>query len=315
MSNKHITIEQLIFIEKYYIEGLTGREAARRLRIGKDKVLHYFKQLKANKSTSEIYNQYKRNKQKCGRKKIQLSQRKLEDIEKKLNNDWSIDAICGRDKREKQLERVCTKTLYRIVKSKPKLKRLLRRSGRKGRKQEETRGKLNTGKTIHQRNESYQITQEFGHYEGDTIVGEKRQSAIVTLVEKQSKKIVLRKASRKSEDVLNGIQTWLEESPIVKTITFDRGKEFSKWEEMEKRAEIEIYFSDPGRPGQRGLNENSNGIIRKDFPKKTDLSKYSQEELDIIAEKWNNIPRKILGYLTPNEKYNELAKLEIISTV
>ncbi|QVK18545.1 IS30 family transposase [Mycoplasmatota bacterium] len=136
-------------------------------------------------------------------------------------------------------------------------------------------------------------------------MGEKRKSAIVTLVEKQTKYIILLKASRKSEDVKLATCNWLNELPnnCIITITFDRGKEFSKWKEIEQESLVDtgIYFGDPGSPGQRGLNENSNGIVRKDLPKSTNLSVYTQEELNLIANKWNSIPRKFLNYLTPVE--------------
>ena len=78
---------------------------------------------------------------------------------------------------------------------------------------------------------------------------------------------------------------------------------------------IEIYFGDPGSPGQRGLNENSNGIVRKDLPKSTDLSAYSQEELNMIAYKWNSIPRKSLDYKTPNEVIKEATGFESLLPV
>jgi len=73
---------------------------------------------------------------------------------------------------------------------------------------------------------------------------------------------------------------------------------------------VEIYFGDPGSPGQRGLNENSNGIVRKDLPKSTDLSVYSQEELNIIANKWNSVPRKSLNYRTPAEIIKKVTGFE-----
>ena len=216
-------------------------------------------------------------------------------------------------------ERVCTSTLYRLAKKGIIDCKKLRRLGkRKKNGQIEKRGKNNTGKTIHERNEVYPLSSEnieYGHFEGDTIVGEKRQSAIVTLVEKATKCIVLLKASRKSDVVTNSINNWLERIDLnpIKTITFDRGKEFSKWLEIEDKKEgLKVYFADAGSPGQRGLNENSNGIVRKDLPKSTDLSIYSQEELNEIANKWNNIPRKILNYLTPLEMLKKLTGLTAI---
>ena len=89
----------------------------------------------------------------------------------------------------------------------------------------------------------------------------------------------------------------------TQTITFDRGKEFSKWKEIEQESKIpiEIYFSDSGVPGQRGLNENSNSIVRQDLPKSTDLSVYSQKKLNEIAMKYNPVSKRSLNYYTPEE--------------
>ena len=136
--------------------------------------------------------------------------------------------------------------------------------------------------------------QEYRHFEEDTTGGKHRQSAIVTLVEKKSNYIVLLKASRKSQDVKKATLDWLNNQVkvTIKTITFYRGKECSKWKEIEQESKVpvEIFFSDPGAPGQRGLNENSNSIVRQDLPKSTDLSIYSQEKLNEIARTYHRVP-------------------------
>ena len=308
MLHKHITINQLISIQLYQKSGINANEASKLLNIGKDKTYYYYRQFKKGLSVLEIYNQYKNNKTKCGRKKIQFSEEKIEEIDLLIEDEWSVDAICGRDKLLEKDERCSTKTLYRMFSEGLFDIRKLRRKGkRKPNNHVETRGKITDCKTISERNEKYEKVKEnieFGHFEGDTIIGEKRKSAIVTLVERKTKNIVLLKASRKSQDVFESIKNWLNQLPkgAVKTITFDRGKEFAKWKELEELNRGEIYFSDPGSPGQRGLNENSNGIVRRDLPKSTDLSKYTQNELSKIADKWNSIPRKSIDYFTPNER-------------
>ena len=307
MLQKHITINELTNIHIYFLKGINAYQCSNLMNIGKDKAYYYFNLFKKGFTVLQIFNNYKENKSKCGRKKLILSKEKCIEINELLDKDWSVDAICGRDKLVESDERCSTKTLYRMVKDGLFDETKLRRNGkRKKNYQKETRGKINDCKTIHERDEKYPKANpsiEFGHFEGDTIVGKKRKSAIVTLVERQSKYIVLLKASRKSEDVLNAIKTWLTSVPYkgIKTIVFDRGKEFSKWQEIESLKRCEIYFSDAGSPGQRGLNENSNGIVRKDLPKSTDLSKYSQKELNKICNKWNSIPRKSLKYFSPEE--------------
>lgn len=319
MLQKHITINELINIEGNFYNGVKPLECARRMAIGKDKVYYYYKKFKEGKTIENIFKEYQSNKKKCGRKLIILKKESLVKINKRLDLDWSLDAIAGRNKKDSTDDVVCTGTLYKMAKRGVIDCSKLRRFGkRKKNGQIETRGKNNTGKTIHERNEKHPESSksiEYGHFEGDTIIGEKRLSAIVTLAEKVTKCIILLKGSRKSEDVKNALNEWLKRNELnpIKTITFDRGKEFSKWSEVEETKEgLEIYFGDPGSPGQRGLNENSNGIVRKDLPKSTDLSKYSQDELDRISEKWNNIPRKILGYLTPMEMLKKVTGLSTI---
>lgn len=307
MLHKHITIELLTSIQIHYYRGIKGYICARLLKIGKDRVYRYYKEFKKGLSVIEIFELYKSNKLKCGRWKLTLSPDKLVNIKLKLIGDHSIDSICGRDKLVNAEERCSTKTLYRIVKDGYLPIKLLRRKGQKKySKKEETRGKINNCKTILDRDTLYPEAKAnliFGHFEGDTIVGKKRDSAIVTLVDKHSKYIILLKASRKSEDVYTAISNWSKNvnQKKIKSIIFDRGKEFSRWKEIEKETKIDIFFSDPGSPGQRGLNENSNGIVRKDLPKSTNLSKYTQKELNKIADKWNSIPRKSLDYFTAKE--------------
>lgn len=111
--------------------------------------------------------------------------------------------------------------------------------------------------------------------------------------------------SRKSQEVKEATLDWLNKQvkATIKTVTFDRGKEFSKWNEIEQESKVpvEIFFSDSGAPGQRGLNKNSNSIVRQDLPKSTDLSIHSQEKLNEIAMKYTRVPRRSLNYYTPEE--------------
>ena len=179
MSYKHITINELTNIEANYKLDIKARECAIRMKIGKDKVYTYYKMFMKGLTVIEIYNQYLENRKKCGRKHIDLSEEKLNEIDYKLDNDWSLDAIAGRDKIEQVAERCSTKTLYNMVKRALLDKTKLRRKGKRNPKgHNETRGKINVCKTIHERDEKYpyaRTNEEYGHFEGDTIVGEKRK--------------------------------------------------------------------------------------------------------------------------------------------
>ena len=309
MSDHHININQLTNIESNYYLGVNAYEGVRHMQIGKDKVYTYYRLLKKGFSVEEIYFNYKQNKKCCGRKEITLSQQKVQEIHELLGQEWSLDAIAGRDKLMGHSERVSTKTLYKLVKNGSiDAKKVPPKGKNNPKNHKETRGRINDFKIIHQRDEWYpkaSMNQEYGHFERNTIIGKNCQPTIVTLVEKTSKYIVLLKASRKSQDVKDAILNWLNEQVEIgiKIITFDRGKEFSRWKEIEQKSKLplEIYFSDPGAPGQRGLNDNSNSIVRQDLPKSTDLSVHSQKKLNEIAMKYNRIPRKSLNYYTPAE--------------
>ncbi len=100
----------------------------------------------------------------------------------------------------------------------------------------------------------------------------------------------------------------------IKTIAFDGGKEFSKWKEIEQESKtsVEIFFSDPESPRQRGLNENSNSIVRHDLPKSTDLSIHSQEKLNEISMKYNRVPRRSLKYYTTEEIMKKVTGLNLL---
>lgn len=174
----------------------------------------------------------------------------------------------------------------------------------------EKRGKQSYRRTIDQRNSEYpNYEKEFGHLEGDTIVGKDHKSAVLTLAERQSKLIIaLRIKGRKAEDIQETFDNWFKDIPrnLFKSITFDCGKEFSQWKTLSNKHDINVYFAEPGRPSQRGLNENSNELLRRDgLPKQMDFTNVSQSDLSSVANFRNAIPRKSLGYRTPLEVFIE----------
>ena len=144
-----------------------------------------------------------------------------------------------------------------------------------------------------------------GDWEGDTIIGKNHQQAIVSLVDRYSKITLLYKVSRKTaEEVKDAIITCL--TPFKKvshTITFDNGLEFCAHESISKEINVDIYFARPYASWQRGLNENTNGLVRQFFPKNYDFTQISQSDLDYVMRNLNNRPRKTLGYKTPVEVF------------
>jgi IS30 family transposase len=149
-----------------------------------------------------------------------------------------------------------------------------------------------------------------GHWEGDLIIGKNNRSAVGTLVERSTRFVLLlhlpegRDASSVKAAMMRAIATL--PARLVKTITWDQGKEMARHLEFTVETDIPVYFCDPHSPWQRGSNENTNGLLRQYMPKSTDLSVHTAEDLDRIATSLNNRPRKTLGYLKPSEKLAEL---------
>lgn len=149
-----------------------------------------------------------------------------------------------------------------------------------------------------------------GHWEGDLIEGARGTLPVVaTLVERSSRLVRLVKLPDGSADsLLRGVSARLRgEAPWMRrSLTYDRGSEMARHKELAKALGIDIYICEPYRPWQRGLNENTNGLIRQYLPKGTDLSQLSGDQLRAIEYLLNNRPRRVLGYKTPQEVFNEL---------
>lgn len=143
--------------------------------------------------------------------------------------------------------------------------------------------------------------QRVGDWEIDTIIGKNHKQAIVSIVERKSKFTVLRKVNRKTaQSVTQATISVLKAlSNRVHTITSDNGSEFAYHEKIASALKADFYFAHPYSSWERGLNENTNGLVRQYFKKGSDFTHISDDKLAIIANKLNNRPRKALGYSTP----------------
>lgn len=150
-----------------------------------------------------------------------------------------------------------------------------------------------------------------GHWEGDLVFGS-RNSQIATLVERQTRYVMLVKvAGKDTASVVSALIKHAHKLPqeLYKSLTWDRGKEMAAHKQFTLATDIRVYFCDPQSPWQRGSNENTNGLLRQYLPKGIDVSELSQAKLNAIARKLNERPRKTLGFQTPAEMFSQCVAL------
>jgi IS30 family transposase len=237
----------------------------------------------------------------------------------KLRCNWSPEQIAGWLKRthpEEPAKQVSHETIYRslYIQARGVLKkelqahlrspRSIRRSRHASLKGQGLGGIKNTV-SISERPPEVEDRAIPGHWEGDLIGGSKN-SYVATLVERQSRYVILVKVANKDTDsVISGLIRHAKRLPkeLRKTLTWDRGPEMSDHPRLTVAAQLDVYFCDPRSPWQRGTNENTNRLLRQYLPRGTDLSVHSQAKLSAIARQLNTRPRKTLQFQTPAEKF------------
>ena len=212
---------------------------------------------------------------------------------------------------------VSHETIYHAIYAAPRgaLRRelvALLRQGRSTRKPrtrgQDRRGKLVDMVSIHVRPPEANDRLIPGHWEGDLIKGAGNRSAVGTLIDRSTLFVMLVKIDGSTaEAALDAYSAAFAPLPqeLRKTLTYDQGKEMAEHKKLAEATGIRIYFCDPHSPWQRGICENTNGLLRQYLPKGTDLSVFSQRQLDLIAMRMNIRPRKTLGWKTPAEVFME----------
>ena len=148
-----------------------------------------------------------------------------------------------------------------------------------------------------------------GHWEGDLIIGKNNRSALGTLVERTTRTTILIPIkNREAETVAKAFAKEVKKLPqqMKLTLTYDQGREMAQHKLFTKITGVKVYFANPRSPWERGTNENTNGLIRQYFPKGTEFNKVSRSEVKRAQHQLNGRPRKILGYHTPYEVFNQL---------
>lgn len=242
-------------------------------------------------------------------------------VSAKLRRKWSPEQVAGWLKRAfpgEAHKQVSHETIYRslYIQTRGVLKKELlehlraKRTVRRSRHASLKRnglGQIKDAVSISERPAAVEDRAVPGHWEGDLIGGSKN-SYIATLVERQSRYVMLVKVANKdTESVISGLIKSAQRLPreLYKSLTWDRGKELADHPRLTLATEVDVYFCDPQSPWQRGSNENTNRLLRQYLPRGTDLSVHSQAKLSAIARQLNERPRKTLQYQTPAEKFAE----------
>jgi IS30 family transposase len=246
-------------------------------------------------------------------------------VASKLQLQWSPEQIAGWLKHAypgNKDYQVSHETIYRslFIQARGALKkellahlrrtRVMRRS-RHHTQKTDNHGRISDTVSISERPATVEDRAVPGHWEGDLVFGD-RNSQIATLVERHTRYVMLVKvASKDTETVINALIKNARQLPqeLYQSLTWDQGKEMADHKRFTLATDISVYFCDPHSPWQRGSNENTNGLLRQYFPKGVDVSDYSQAQLNAVARKLNERPRKTLNYQTPAERFSQLVAL------
>lgn len=319
MSHKQLNSNERVVLERLFRAKINQKEIAkilkrtastisRELNRNKDKNGRY----RAKPANKKLRNRRKLANQKFKKLSSKSSLRRF--VIRKLKMYWSPEQIAGYLQRKQGEKIICHETIYQLVyQDRPDLKKHLRCKKRKYRKRHGTLARekareIAKKKCIDMRPEIVEKRERIGDWEGDTIRGGDKKSAVLTHVERKSGYLLANRLLRAFAEKtrLTTVETF-EKIPRKKkhTITYDNGPEFSEHETTEILAQIAIYFANTYHSWERGTNENTNGLLRQFFPKGTDFTKITDFDLQEAVGLINNRPRKRLQYHTPKEVFSE----------
>lgn len=240
------------------------------------------------------------------RRNSQYSQEEWAEVQARLRQEWSPKQVVGWRTVEGR-RTMSYETIYRWIRADRKrggvLWRHMRHMSKIGRKRRGspcTRGRLLGKRHISERPAHIELRREAGHCEGDTVMGRDQRHCVLTLVDRATGYVAIRKmSSRTKEQASVALARAVIAMGQVKTITLDNGTEFHDYESVERAFGVQVYFATPYHSWERGSNENTNGLIRQYLPKGMCLKNLTQAQCDRIAAKLNNRPRERYGFKTP----------------
>jgi transposase, IS30 family len=281
-----------------------------------------YREIKRNKPSKGIYLALQANKQAKERKSKAHWRKRIPDeftrkyIKDRITLDqWTPEQISGRLKLEYPEHYVSHETIYQyIYLEKPELGLLLPRKRHKRfpkSKLRKTRGsKIIDRISIKERPNEIEERKDFGHFEADCVVSSRKgKGALLTMAERVSRYTIIAKLDEKTSSKANlALSFELSKYPkgLVKSTTYDNGPEFAGHKEVNQAINMKSYFCDPYHSWEKGTIENRNGVIRYYFPKGTDFSKITEEQIKYVQDKINNRPMKLLGFLTPKEVHDKM---------
>lgn len=244
-------------------------------------------------------------------KAVKMTPELIAAIEAKLRMDWSPEQVSGWLKADRSL-RISHERIYQHVWADRRrggtLWQHLRQCHKKRKKQygaKDKRGQIRNRVSIDERPAVVGEKARIGDWEIDTVIGKNHQGALVTIVDRVSKYTLIKKVGSKHAEGVTEATVILLKPFMDKTLTItaDNGKEFAGHEQIAEGLEAKVYFAHPYHSWERGLNENTNGLIRQYFTKGSSFEDISETDVETVMDKLNHRPRKTLGYKTPHEVF------------
>lgn len=324
MNYKRLTLEEREQIHALVNQGKTNREISLALNRSHTTISRELKRCgtKYEYSPSKAHKHAGRLAPERGRKRVLDSRPEiLEEVFRKLFDRHSPEQISRSFKIEhadEPLKWISHETIYKYIYAFPRgeLRKIFTsflRSQRRLRRNRSNvharRGQIPDATPISERPKDVDNREVPGHWEGDLIIGKNHKSALGTLVERTTRLVILVQIKGKDAKSVKEAfaDVFMEIDPSLRlSMTYDRGLEMAEHKKLTAETGVKVYFADPNSPWQRGTNENTNGLIRQYFPKKTDFSKVTLEEIKFAQHQLNNRPRKVLGWNTPFNAFKKL---------
>lgn len=310
MSYKQLTLSQRYEIRAYLQAKVSLNQIANFLGVHRSTIS---REVKRNQTNGGYYpeqaNHLSNERRRQARKRSSLTESVKHVVHKLLELDFSPEQISGYLEKTRRIQ-ISHETIYQYIWSDKAsggtLYKHLRWALKKRRKRYGTydrRGQIPDRLSIEERPVVVDTKQRIGDWEVDTMIGKNHKGVLVTAVERKSKYLCVDYVPSKRAELVSGtlIQMLMPFKDKVLTITVDNGKEFALHKTISKELEADVYFAHPYRAWERGLIENTNGLLRQYFPKKTPLTNVSKQTMSWIETRLNIRPRKSLEYRTPLE--------------